>query len=346
MAKRLKQKISKVFPSFQSCRSKGPSSLPENPVPVSVFCLSTANPKAMETVFPVAANSRRSFRKLSTAVVSIGGGSRSTRPSRRGALADDERSANEGSEYRCNREEKWHVVEPRRKIDYTDNDDKTEWSIEEEISRRRRKKTKPRRRKKSSRVRTRFCTSSADSGWFSSEERDASGGERRNLDDYDDETETLFSTDSSQDYNPVLKPIREAQLAQKGKPITRVKMGRRRSGGRSKLATPTWPASPDTDAPGRCSVFRCWIPCSMDGKVKESFAVVKRSEDPYEDFRRSMLEMILEKQMFNADDLVQLLPCFLSLNAEVHHGAIVEAFSDIWEIFFCKSPKLSVSGAC
>ncbi|KAK9047517.1 hypothetical protein V6N11_053357 [Hibiscus sabdariffa] len=33
-------------------------------------------------------------------------------------------------------------------------------------------------------------------------------------------------------------------------------------------------------------------------KVKDSFAVVKRSSDPYNDFRTSMVEMIVESQMF------------------------------------------------
>ncbi|KAG9440950.1 hypothetical protein H6P81_021115 [Aristolochia fimbriata] len=360
MAKGLKQKLYRVFPSFQSCRSKDPASLPANPVPASVFCLSPVNPRAMDTVFPVVgANPRRSFRKLSTTVVSVGCGCRSgtTRPySRRGALADDERSGNEGSGYRWKRDEKWHVVAPRarEKIDYTDYDDDTDLSMEGDGGRRRKKKTRQRRRKPSSRVRTRFSTSSADSGWFSSDDRDGARSDIKRYvddDDEDDETETLFSsrsftTDSSLDHNSALKPIREAQLVRKRKPIRRVKMmGRqiRGGGGRSKFATPSSAATPETDAPARVSVFRRLIPCSVDGKVKESFAVVKRSEDPYEDFRRSMLEMILEKQMFNAHDLEQLLHCFLSLNAEDHHGVIVEAFSEIWEILFCKSPKLSVS---
>ncbi|KAK9108814.1 hypothetical protein Sjap_016874 [Stephania japonica] len=71
-------------------------------------------------------------------------------------------------------------------------------------------------------------------------------------------------------------------------------------------------------------------------KVKESFAVVKRSEDPYEDFKGSMLEMILAKEMFNVGDLEELLHCFLALNSRRHHGVIVEAFSDIWAILFCE----------
>ena len=75
------------------------------------------------------------------------------------------------------------------------------------------------------------------------------------------------------------------------------------------------------------------------GKVRESYAVVKKTQNPYEDFMRSMLEMILEKQMFETKDLEELLHCFLSLNSRVHHGVIVEAFSEIWEILFCDSPE-------
>ncbi|KAM3710596.1 hypothetical protein ACJW31_01G042500 [Castanea mollissima] len=75
------------------------------------------------------------------------------------------------------------------------------------------------------------------------------------------------------------------------------------------------------------------------GKVRESYAVVKNTENPYEDFKRSMLEMILEKQMFETKDLEELLHCLLSLNSRVHHGVIVEAFSEIWEILFCQSPE-------
>ncbi|CAL5347042.1 unnamed protein product [Camellia sinensis] len=52
-----------------------------------------------------------------------------------------------------------------------------------------------------------------------------------------------------------------------------------------------------------------------EGKVKDSFAVVKESVDPYEDFKASMMQMILAKQ---------LLECFLSLNSRHHYGVIVD----------------------
>lgn len=71
--------------------------------------------------------------------------------------------------------------------------------------------------------------------------------------------------------------------------------------------------------------------------MRDSFAVVKKSEDPYEDFKRSMMDMIWEKQMFEEGDLEQLLQCFLSLNSPRHHKVIVDAFAEIWNAMFADS---------
>lgn len=79
--------------------------------------------------------------------------------------------------------------------------------------------------------------------------------------------------------------------------------------------------------------------CMVDGKVIESLVVEKRSADPYEDFKTSMLEMILEKQMFDANELDQLVLCFLSLNSRQHHSVILKAFVEIWEELFGGSTK-------
>ncbi|KAI8002835.1 Sucrose nonfermenting 4-like protein [Camellia lanceoleosa] len=57
-----------------------------------------------------------------------------------------------------------------------------------------------------------------------------------------------------------------------------------------------------------------------EGKMKDSFAVVMESVDPYEDFKASMIEMILAKQLFEERDFEQLLECFLSLNSRHHYG--------------------------
>ncbi|KAG6484586.1 transcription repressor OFP7-like [Zingiber officinale] len=66
------------------------------------------------------------------------------------------------------------------------------------------------------------------------------------------------------------------------------------------------------------------------------FPVVKRSTDPYGDFRSSMVEMIVERGMSRAQDLEQLLHSYLKLNSSRHHQVILEAFEDICEAMFGK----------
>ena len=70
------------------------------------------------------------------------------------------------------------------------------------------------------------------------------------------------------------------------------------------------------------------------GKRREGFAVEKRSKDPHADFRSSMVEMIVEKQMFGARDLEALLRTYLDLNDPRHHPVILQVFSEIWEALF------------
>ncbi|XP_074275265.1 transcription repressor OFP7 [Silene latifolia] len=97
-------------------------------------------------------------------------------------------------------------------------------------------------------------------------------------------------------------------------------------------------------SPARLSEFmrKMIPPCRaedevVEGKVRESYAVVKRSDDPYNDFWRSMAEMVVEKNMFERKDMQELLRCFLSLNSESLHGVIVAAFVDIWDALFPRS---------
>ncbi|KAE8666183.1 Transcription repressor OFP8 [Hibiscus syriacus] len=66
----------------------------------------------------------------------------------------------------------------------------------------------------------------------------------------------------------------------------------------------------------------------------DSLAVKKDSDDPYLDFRHSMLQMILEKEIYSKDDLKELLNCFLQLNSPNFHGIIVRAFTEIWNGLF------------
>ncbi|KAK4419991.1 Transcription repressor OFP8 [Sesamum alatum] len=79
--------------------------------------------------------------------------------------------------------------------------------------------------------------------------------------------------------------------------------------------------------PGR----RCFDSSSM---IEECYAVEKSSSDPRSDFRESMVEMIVEKQMFAAEDLERLLLCFLSLNSVSYHGIIFDVFSEICQTLF------------
>ncbi|KAL8227152.1 hypothetical protein R6Q57_016984 [Mikania cordata] len=61
-----------------------------------------------------------------------------------------------------------------------------------------------------------------------------------------------------------------------------------------------------------------------------SLAVEKDSDDPYVDFRDSMLQMIMEKEIYRREDLRELLNCFLQLNSPYYHGIIIRAFTEIW----------------
>ncbi|CAK7323523.1 unnamed protein product [Dovyalis caffra] len=64
--------------------------------------------------------------------------------------------------------------------------------------------------------------------------------------------------------------------------------------------------------------------------LSESFAVTKSSVDPQRDFKDSMMEMIVENNIWDSKDLEDLLACYLSLNSKEYHHLIVKAFEQIW----------------
>lgn len=84
------------------------------------------------------------------------------------------------------------------------------------------------------------------------------------------------------------------------------------------------------------------IPLSPCMKINDSVAVVKDSQDPYRDFKHSMLQMIVEKQIGSKEDLQALLNCFLELNSQPHHDVILRAFDEIWNEIF-SAGRLSIS---
>lgn len=73
--------------------------------------------------------------------------------------------------------------------------------------------------------------------------------------------------------------------------------------------------------------------------AKERVAVVVESSyDPYNDFRQSMIEMIVDQDIKETGDLEELLQCYLSLNEAEYHNVIVDVFTDVWhELFENKS---------
>jgi uncharacterized protein (TIGR01568 family) len=82
--------------------------------------------------------------------------------------------------------------------------------------------------------------------------------------------------------------------------------------------------------------------------LEESVVVVKESNDPLGDFRRSMLQMIVEKQIVDREELCELLRQFLALNSPQNHHLILQAFAEIWEEIFAehqRSPQFLVSHA-
>ncbi|KAL2473704.1 transcription repressor OFP5-like [Forsythia ovata] len=67
--------------------------------------------------------------------------------------------------------------------------------------------------------------------------------------------------------------------------------------------------------------------------VFDSFAVVKCSFAPEQDFRDSMVEMIREKGIRRLDELVELLASYLTLNCDKYHDLIIKVFQQVNQEF-------------
>ncbi|KAJ0960507.1 hypothetical protein J5N97_001634 [Dioscorea zingiberensis] len=66
----------------------------------------------------------------------------------------------------------------------------------------------------------------------------------------------------------------------------------------------------------------------------ESVAVEKDSSEPYIDFRESMVQMIVQNEIYGWEDLRELLRRMLSLNSPQYHPVILRAFSDVCQAVF------------
>ncbi|KAF5740760.1 putative Ovate family protein 8 [Tripterygium wilfordii] len=314
MAKGFKLKLSRVIPSLQFCRHKHPSTFPENPI-IAKYRPSPVNPKTREIAYPNVpapppSTPEDSFVKcrVFNKIAYVGCGS--------GSSTCIEHSS---SEY-CSSEsiEPRYVInyepEPRRKtfsetaFPGETNSDTSQISV-----------TRRKCKKKGN-----------ENGWFSSEEEET-----------EESTESIqsssmtFSNNSSYDFNQAIEITMAKSDTDECRP-TKNKKGNVKKIQKLKRHV-SFSKGKILKNESQVRVMRqrkTIIPCAVEGKVKESVAVVKKSVDPYEDFKMSMLEMILEKQMFEANDLEQLLQCFLSLNSRQYHVVIVEAFKEIWEVLF------------
>lgn len=67
-------------------------------------------------------------------------------------------------------------------------------------------------------------------------------------------------------------------------------------------------------------------------------AMEKSSYDPREDFRESMIEMIMVNRIEEAKDLRSLLNYYMSMNSQEYHGIILEVFYEVCSNLFpfCK----------
>lgn len=67
-------------------------------------------------------------------------------------------------------------------------------------------------------------------------------------------------------------------------------------------------------------------------------AMEKSSYDPREDFRESMIEMIMANRIQEPKDLRSLLNYYISMNSEEYHGTILEVFHEVCTnlFLFCK----------
>ncbi|RLN28803.1 transcription repressor OFP7-like [Panicum miliaceum] len=141
----------------------------------------------------------------------------------------------------------------------------------------------------------------------------------------DDDTEAFLSSDSAAFYMSRRKPP---------PPPPTDKTHRHRQRRRPRCRRPAASCMEATCGDGavREPGFLPLVATAAAEQVRRGLAVVKRSRDPYGDFRESMVEMIVGRQVFGAAELERLLRSYLSLNAPRFHPVILQAFSDIWVV--------------
>ncbi|KAM7270387.1 hypothetical protein ACFE04_029601 [Oxalis oulophora] len=80
---------------------------------------------------------------------------------------------------------------------------------------------------------------------------------------------------------------------------------------------------------------------SVESKFIVMVAMEKCSNDPREDFRESLIDMILANRIKEPKDLRSLLNYYVSMNSEEYHEIILEVFHEVCSYLFlrCKGKR-------
>jgi uncharacterized protein (TIGR01568 family) len=172
---------------------------------------------------------------------------------------------------------------------------------------------------------------------FSSDDDDKGGDEA--------ETRTLFSSlsfssDSTSDFYQTNSNTggnkNNTRTTRRGNNTTR--QAPRRALARTSIPTPADAFRPlisvEANKRGGCNDRKAAKEETVNEDSGPGMAVVKRSSNPYADFRSSMVEMVVERRIARVEQMEDLLGSYLSLNSSRHHPAILAAFEDVWEAVF------------
>ncbi|GJN35758.1 hypothetical protein PR202_gb24562 [Eleusine coracana subsp. coracana] len=153
-----------------------------------------------------------------------------------------------------------------------------------------------------------------------------SSDEEKDDDDADDESAAFFSTRSLLSSDASVFYRRKHHHPPPNTNKRRRRPQRRRRRRRRPAASCVDTCGGGASEPG----FRPLVMAAAEEEVRKGLAVVKRSRDPYGDFRESMVQVIVGRQVFGAAELEGLLDSYMALNAPCLHPVILQAFSDIW----------------
>ncbi|XP_073033230.1 uncharacterized protein [Primulina eburnea] len=317
MAKGIKLRLS-FLSSLQICRPKNPTSSVKNPVPAVTYVLSPVNSKSFDIPYPGYPIPPPSTPYQSKSRSNIGASKIApfeyqcqSKPCTLHGMIDDEYSSQDFSKTRREGKEKMY--------NSPISSDSEERACPYATSRIEKREEKTKKKKSIASINT--TTTAVDSN----------------------ETDNLFSSPpsshSSHNYNYLLQTIIEEEPLNRRKKQMMQKSVRARKFNR--FGTKEWKDDemtvPIGESKEKNTISSRMVLEMTSGKVYQSFVVVKRSVNPFEDFKTSMLEMILDKQIFRPKELEELLMSFLSLNSRLHHEVIIGAFTEIWKEVFGRS---------